>query len=135
MYIHSMGVCDIFGDLKWTLLDSFLSFQFTEELIGRQGLLMNLIDTDRNQILSTQNPLQLRLIALKCIVCLLSIEETKSEEINVPIDIKEYISHIVVKFLLRGYVKSQDEFLYCKVSWLTLCFLKPDLVTELAGST
>lgn len=92
------------------------SFQFTEELLGRQGLLINLIDTDKNQILSTHNPLQICLIALKCIVCLLSIEETKSEEMNLPVDVKEYISHIVVKFLLRGYVKSQDEFLYCKVS-------------------
>lgn len=78
--------------------------------------MINLIDTDRNQILSTQNPLQIRLIALKCIICLLSVEETKSEEINVPIDIKEYISQIVVKFLLKGYIKPQDEFLYCKVS-------------------
>lgn len=95
---------------------NYISLQFTDELMGRQGLLINLIDTERNQILSTQNPLQMRLIALKCIISLLSIDEMKSDQINLPTEIKECISHIVVKFLLKGYVKSQDEYLYCKVS-------------------
>ncbi|XP_049873203.1 HEAT repeat-containing protein 6 [Pectinophora gossypiella] len=88
--------------------------KFVEELIGSQGLLINLIDIDKGQMLSTQNPLQISLIALKCMVSLIVMDETKMDQPTIAADIKEHISQIVVKFLLKGSNKSQDEFLYCK---------------------
>lgn len=66
-------------------------------------------------MLTTQNPLQICLIALKCIICLVTAEE-KPMELSVALEIKENVSQIVVKFLLKGSTKLQDEYLYCKVS-------------------
>ncbi|KAL0883107.1 hypothetical protein ABMA27_016568 [Loxostege sticticalis] len=123
-YIDCLRKCsdivlpDILHNLQCILqLSPQLGHKFSNSLIGPQGILMNLIDIEKNQTLSTQSPLQICLIALKCIICCISSEENKTtDETNtVPLEVKEQISSIVVKLLMKGSVKSQDEFLYCKV--------------------
>ncbi|KAL0838793.1 hypothetical protein ABMA28_016835 [Loxostege sticticalis] len=122
-YIDCLRKCsdivlpDILHNLQCILqLSPQLGHKFSNSLIGSQGILMNLIDIEKNQTLSTQSPLQICLIALKCIICCISSEENKTtDETNtVPLEVKEQISSIVVKLLMKGSVKSQDEFLYCK---------------------
>ncbi|XP_075977882.1 HEAT repeat-containing protein 6 [Anticarsia gemmatalis] len=90
------------------------SHKFTEDLIGSQGILTTLIDPNRSQ-LTTQNLLQIYLISFKCIISLISTTDDNKIESNVTLEMKERISQIVVKFLMKGYSKSHDEFLYCKV--------------------
>lgn len=91
-------------------------FQFINELIGKQGLLLNFIDSDKNYS-NHSNGLQICLLALKCIICLLTIDESKSfEQTEILLEIKELVSKIVIKLLLKGQVKSQDESIFCKVS-------------------
>lgn len=59
------------------------------------------------------------LIALKCVVCLVSTtEDSKNIDNNQVIasEVNKKISELVISLLLKGLVKNQDEFLYCKVS-------------------
>lgn len=92
-------------------------------MIGNQGILLNLLDTDKTHTLSTKNPLQICLIALKCIVSLVSTtDEAKNAEDNLEPEVKKRISQVVVNLLMRGSTKSQDDFLYCKVSLILLEF-------------
>ncbi|XP_028176593.1 HEAT repeat-containing protein 6 [Ostrinia furnacalis] len=123
-YISCMKKCsdivlpDILHNLQCILqLSPQLGQKFSNTLIGPQGILLNLIDIEKNQTLSVQSPLQNCLIALKCITCCISAEDTKANDgtNTVPVEIKEQISTIVVKLLMKGSIKSQDEFLYCKV--------------------
>lgn len=51
-----------------------------------------------------------------------SIEDGKIDS-NVTAEMKTQISKIIINFLMKGYSKSQDEFLYCKVSSLINYFL------------
>lgn len=90
------------------------SCNFIEDLIGEQGILIRLIDLKTN-LLHIQNSLQIHLLALKCIVCLISAVDDSKIESNISPQMKKQISDIVVKFLMRGYSKIHDEFLYCKV--------------------
>ncbi|XP_026735223.1 HEAT repeat-containing protein 6 isoform X1 [Trichoplusia ni] len=90
------------------------SHKFTEDLIGNQGLLIKLIDPTKSS-LSTQNPLQIYLICLKCITSILSTTDEIKNKVLISNESKEQISQIVTRFLMKGYSKSQDEFLYCKV--------------------
>lgn len=84
--------------------------------MGLDGMLTNLIDIDKSDKLPARNPLQTYLIAFKCISSCIATEDSKL------IDkfMKEHISQLVIKLLLKGSVKSQDEFLYCKVNIITL---------------
>lgn len=67
-------------------------------------------------MLSTQNTLQICLIALKCITGLVASEDVKSpDQQDIALDIKDNVSQTVVKCLMKGTTKLQDEFLYCKV--------------------
>lgn len=96
--------------------------QFTDELIGKNGLLIKYINIENNYYLKSPTFLQLSLIVLKCIVCLLPMDEKDEGEIlldgnEITLDIKEHISLLVVQYLMRGCMKSVDEFLYCKVSY------------------
>ena len=80
------------------------------------GLLINLIDPDKNN-LHHSNSLQINLLALKCIACLLTIDETKStEQPEIVLEIKEIVSQIIIRLLMNGLRKSQDESMFCKVS-------------------
>ncbi|XP_045498148.1 HEAT repeat-containing protein 6 [Colias croceus] len=91
-------------------------YKFINELIGKNGLLTKLIEADKNINQSGQNSSQITLIVLKCILCLLpTIEDKLSDDTELTQDIKEHISCIVVKYLLKGSMKNQDEFLYCKI--------------------
>lgn len=54
-------------------------------------------------------------MALKCIICIISTPDDSKNDTNLAPELKELISQIVVKVLLKGYSKSEDEFLYCKV--------------------
>ncbi|XP_047029951.1 HEAT repeat-containing protein 6 [Helicoverpa zea] len=90
------------------------SHKFTEQLIGNQGILTKLIDSTKTE-LKVQNSLQIPLMVLKCIICIISTTDDGKNETIVALALKELISEIVVKFLMKGYSKSQDEFLYCKV--------------------
>lgn len=107
--------------------NSHFVFQFTESLIGNQGILLNLLSTDKTHTLSTRNPLQICLIALKCIVSLVSTaDEIKTADVLAP-EVKKLISQTVVGLLMRGSTKSQDDFMYCKVCLIQLivscCYL------------
>ncbi|XP_072949286.1 HEAT repeat-containing protein 6 [Epargyreus clarus] len=93
--------------------DPIAGQKFSEELLGEQGILLNIMDVNRSRNLSVHNPLQTCLIALKCIISLTS--DDKTDQTNVTSEIKEHISDVIVKFLMKGHTKSQDEFLYCKV--------------------
>ncbi|KAJ8722117.1 hypothetical protein PYW08_004519 [Mythimna loreyi] len=88
--------------------------KFTEELIGNQGLLIRHIDSTKT-VQKSQNSLQIHLIALKCIICIVSTSDDSKNETNLAPELKELISEMVVKFLMKGYSKCDDEFLYCKV--------------------
>ncbi|CAH0715508.1 unnamed protein product, partial [Brenthis ino] len=107
---------DILHNLQCILTINPLSgLKFINELIGKQGLLLNFIDSDKNNS-NHSNGLQICLLALKCIICLLTIDESKSfEQIEILLEIKELVSKIVIKLLLKGQVKSQDESILCKV--------------------
>ncbi|KOB75437.1 putative HEAT repeat containing 6 [Operophtera brumata] len=75
-----------------------------------------LADTEKPHTLSNKNPLQICLIALKCIVSLVSTtDEAKNAEDILKPEVKKQISQVVVNLLMSGSTKSQDVFLYCKV--------------------
>ncbi|XP_053609751.1 HEAT repeat-containing protein 6 [Plodia interpunctella] len=84
--------------------------KYIEELLGEDGVLTNLIDRD----LSNQSTLQISLIALKCISCCITTDDTKTEAI-VSVDVRQKISQLMINLLMRDFCKKQDEFLYCKV--------------------
>lgn len=95
------------------------NFQFINELIGNQGLLVSIINNVKQRDMNKQNSLQISLISLKCISCLLTIDENKfNDEKYISLDIKEYLTQVVIEFLMKDYSKSQDESMYCKVSQL-----------------
>lgn len=100
----------------------FFTFQFAVALIGKQGLVIRFLNVDNDNEIHTENPLQISLLAFKCILCLLTIlDEDKSadqESLSIT-EVKENISDTVLRFLFKGLTKSQDEFLYCKVSLLS----------------
>ncbi|CAK1580315.1 unnamed protein product [Parnassius mnemosyne] len=92
--------------------------KFAEALIGKQGILINILSVDKSYQLSTHSPFQICLPALKCISCLITtLDENNSmdQQYFSTTDIKGHISEVVIRFLMRGLTKSQDEFLYCKV--------------------
>lgn len=85
-------------------------------MIGRQGLLTKIIRGDKSSTLNNQDPSQICLMAIKCIISLLTIDENKvSGQSDVSMEAKEQTSQIIVDFLLNGCPKSCDETLYCKV--------------------
>ncbi|CAB3261513.1 unnamed protein product [Arctia plantaginis] len=88
--------------------------KFIEDLIGSRGILFKLLDENKS-VLTTQNSFQIYLLALKCIIYLITSNEDSKSESNITADMKIQISEIIIKFLMKGYSKSQDEFLYCKV--------------------
>ncbi|XP_047511457.1 HEAT repeat-containing protein 6 isoform X2 [Pieris napi] len=88
--------------------------KFINELIGQKGLLFQYIDVENRIYLTSQNSLQISLLVLKCIICLLPIIDEKNE-CEITMDIKQNISLIIIKYLMNGFVKNEDEFLYCKV--------------------
>ncbi|CAH0398322.1 unnamed protein product [Chilo suppressalis] len=107
---------DILHNLQCLLqLNAELGTQFSEELVGPNGVLTNLIDIDKNNKLSPQNRLQIYLTALKSIICSVNTEECGVSDEGISTDLKERISQMVVKLLMKGFNKSDDEFLYCKV--------------------
>lgn len=110
--VLKININDVYG--KHQSFNFIITFQFSASLIGPRGIILSLIDIENSRTLSTQNPLQICLIALKCVICCMS-EDVKDQTIVVPLEIKEQISLIVVKMLMKGSTKSQDEFLYCKV--------------------
>ncbi|XP_041979377.1 HEAT repeat-containing protein 6 isoform X1 [Aricia agestis] len=71
------------------------------------------------QCILQYNPLsgtQIYLMAYKCIISLLTIDDNKSnEEKSITVDTKENLVQVVINFLMKGYTKTQDEFMYCKV--------------------
>ncbi|XP_046965630.1 HEAT repeat-containing protein 6 isoform X1 [Vanessa cardui] len=88
---------------------------FITDLIGQDGLLIKLINNDKyNQ--SHQNTMQIYLIVLKCIINLLKIDDNKkSEQADVSLELKEDISQLIIRLLMKGFIKSHDESIYCKV--------------------
>lgn len=123
-YIQCIRKCsdiilpDILHNLQ-CILNSYsqASCKYTEELIGNRGILIDLLKIEKSS-LSTQNPLQTCLTALKCIISIVSVTEEKGDGDGVKLiapEVKERISEIVVRLLMRSSVKTHDEFLYCKV--------------------
>ncbi|CAG9786769.1 unnamed protein product [Diatraea saccharalis] len=107
-------VPDILHNMQCILqVNPQLGIKFSEELVGPNGILLNFVNVDKSNMLNIQNPLQICLIALKSIISCLNAEDNNIGTLS--IDLKERISQVVVKLLLKGSVKSQDEFLYCKV--------------------
>ncbi|KAL4715902.1 hypothetical protein ACJJTC_013202 [Scirpophaga incertulas] len=120
-YILCLNKCsdiiipDILHNLQCILqANPLLAHKFADDMIGPYGVLIKLIDSDRNTN-GTQNPLQICLIALKCIICCVNVDDNKLSEVSLSINIKQQISMIVIKLLMKGYGKSQDEVLYSKV--------------------
>ncbi|XP_026761719.2 HEAT repeat-containing protein 6 [Galleria mellonella] len=108
---------DILHNMQCILqLNPHAGQKFIEDLIGLDGVLSNLINIDKSPISSTQNPLPICLLAFKCMSCVITTEDGKTDQTNlVPLDVKEWISQLVIKFLMKYSIKLQDEFLYCKV--------------------
>ncbi|XP_035439500.2 HEAT repeat-containing protein 6 [Spodoptera frugiperda] len=109
---------DILHSLQCIIeLNPQATHKFTEDLIGIQGVLIRFVDLSR-YVPKSQNSLQIHLMALKCITCVMAtiddIYKTETEK-SISLKIKEQISSLVVKFLMTGYSKSQDEYLYCKI--------------------
>ncbi|XP_045773429.1 HEAT repeat-containing protein 6 isoform X1 [Maniola jurtina] len=90
--------------------------KFINDLIGKQGFLTKIISGDKSNTLSTQDPLQICLMAIKCVISLLTMDENKSSiQTDVSIEVKEEISEIIVNYLMKGCPKSHDESIYCKI--------------------
>ncbi|KAM3965313.1 HEAT repeat-containing protein 6 [Aphomia sociella] len=90
--------------------------KFIQELIGCNGVLSNIINIDEIFLINSQNPLQICLIAFKCISCAITTDDNKTDQVNVvSSELKQWISQLVIKFIMKYSVKLQDEFLYCKV--------------------
>lgn len=99
--------------LLWLLL-IYRFFQFVDQLLGSQGILLNLLEL-KKPTLTMKNPLQNCLLALKCIASLvLTVDEAKNTEELEPF-VKKKVSSTVVSLLMTGSTFSEDEFLYCKV--------------------
>ncbi|KAF9421110.1 hypothetical protein HW555_002822 [Spodoptera exigua] len=118
-YCTDIVLPDILHSLQCIIeLKPQATHKFIKDLIGVQGVLIRLIDSSK-YFPKSQNSLQnIHLMALKCICCVMSIvdEVHKNEtEKNISLEIKEHMSSTVVKFLMVGYSKSEDDFLYCKI--------------------
>ncbi|KAJ2949139.1 hypothetical protein O0L34_g6080 [Tuta absoluta] len=120
-HVHCLKQCsdvillDIMHNMQCILQNNPQSgHKFTEDLIGQHGLLTKFIDLEKLNNLSPQNTLQISLIALKCMVSLITLEENKIDQPTIATEVKNHVSQVVVKFLLKGHVKSQDDFLHCK---------------------
>ncbi|XP_060803157.1 HEAT repeat-containing protein 6 [Amyelois transitella] len=81
-----------------------------EELLGQNGILTNLIE----QSISSQNNLQISLLAFKCISSCITTEDSKTET-NISVDMQQKLSQLTLKFLMKDLCNKGDEFLYCKV--------------------
>ncbi|XP_050350439.1 HEAT repeat-containing protein 6 [Nymphalis io] len=89
--------------------------KFAMDLIGKEGLLIKMINSDKYGQ-SHQNAMQIYLIVLKCIINLLKIDDNKkAEQADLSLELKEDISQLIIKLLMKGFLKSHDESIYCKV--------------------
>nr|XP_026499699.1 HEAT repeat-containing protein 6 isoform X1 [Vanessa tameamea]XP_026499700.1 HEAT repeat-containing protein 6 isoform X1 [Vanessa tameamea]XP_026499701.1 HEAT repeat-containing protein 6 isoform X2 [Vanessa tameamea] len=89
--------------------------KFIIYLIGKDGLLIKKMNSDKCSQ-SHQNAMQIYLIVLKCIINLLKIDDNKkSEQADISLELKKDITQLIINFLMKGFIKSHDESIYCKV--------------------
>ncbi|CAH2246737.1 jg8801 [Pararge aegeria aegeria] len=108
---------DILHNMQCILQSNPRSGQkFINDLMGKQGLLTKIIMGDKSKTLKNQDPLQICLMAFKCVISLLTIDEDKlNGQSEVNIEVKEQISQIIIFFLMNGSPRTHDESIYCKI--------------------